>query len=329
MSTGNLGGSAIPAGWYHDPLNPQTSVRYWDGTSWTQHTQRIPDSPLTTDPEQTSVVTTTAGVHRQNIGAERSPDVPTLGDDRIGPPGWDRPTGPTHRRQVPSPEQTGSQGWYPDPRDRSQERHWNGSSWDDKYRRVSMTDPFLAGSPSPADNQPNSVPWLPGHRALSALHTQLKQRGVLPEKAAHQSGPPGDRQLRNALILLATSAVLVVIGAVGERLGMFPEETSAAPTSAAASPSLSATSTPSPTSTPSVTEPAPGATQETETPALANLEQELLAMQITWSQMSRSDRRDFCVAYTLGGDDAWDVFDEQTNSAVSKEAYLTFFGERC
>ena len=35
------------------------------------------------------------------------------------------------------------------------------------------------------------------------------------------------------------------------------------------------------------------------------------------------------VAAAHGEDDAWDVFDEQANSAVSKEAYLTFFGKRC
>ncbi len=329
LSTGNQTGSAIPPGWYHDPLNPQTSVRYWNGTSWTQHSQRIPHSPLTTDPEQTSVVTTDAGISGQRIGAERSPGVPTRGDDHIGPPGWDRLTGPPHPRQLPSPERTGSQGWYPDPGGSSPERYWNGSSWEDKRRRVSRTDPFLAESSQlPADNQPNTVPRLPGYRALSSLLAQLTQRGVLPEKPADHSGPARDKQFRNALILLAASAVLMVIGVVGERLGLFPDETTAAPTSAAAAPSVSTSSSPSPTSTPPVPEPAPTAPRETE-PALANLEQELLALQITWSQMSQSDRRDFCVAYTLGGDDAWDVFDEQANSAVSKEAYLTFFGKRC
>lgn len=189
-----------------------------------------------------------------------------------------------------------------------------------------IVDPLWAESPrTPSKDQQNSVPRLPGYRALSSL---LSQRGALPNKPADRSRPTLDKQRRNALIMLGgISAVVIAIGAIGEGLGLFPDETTAAPTSAAA-PSMSTTLSPSPTSTPSVTEPAPTATQETE-PALTKMEAELLAMQIKWSQMSRSDRKDVCVAYIIGGDDAWDVFEEGTNGAVSKEAYLTFFGKQC
>jgi hypothetical protein len=152
---------------------------------------------------------------------------------------------------------------------------------------------------------------------------------VPPEKPADHSSPVLERQGRNSAIKLAVIlAVLLVVAAIGEGLGLFPDEAVAGPTSAAATPSLSATATPSPTSSRSDSEPARTATQETE-PALTDMEVELLAMQIKWSQLSRSDRSDFCVAYIIGGDEAWDVFDEQNNGAVSKEAYLTFFGKRC
>lgn len=272
MSTGDLGGSAIPAGWYHDPLNPHTSVRYWNGTSWTQHSQPIPHSSLTTDPEQTPMVTTEVSGNGESIGLERSRDVPTRHDDHIGPPGWDNLTGPPDPRQVPNPEQTGSEGWYPHPRDWSQERYWNGSSWEDRYRRVSVADPVSAeSSQTPSNEQQNSVPRLPGYRALSSLIKQraslLTQRAAPPNKPADHSRPTLDRQQRNALILLAgISAVLLAMAAIGEGLGLFPDETTAAPTSAAAA------STPSPTPTPSEAEPVPTATQETE-PALTNEEQ--------------------------------------------------------
>ena len=29
----------IPAGWHPDPANPAGSLRWWDGTQWTDHTQ--------------------------------------------------------------------------------------------------------------------------------------------------------------------------------------------------------------------------------------------------------------------------------------------------
>ncbi|MDM7855170.1 DUF2510 domain-containing protein [Cellulomonas alba] len=35
---------AAPAGWYPDPQGPG-SVRYWDGTGWTQHVQPVPAAP--------------------------------------------------------------------------------------------------------------------------------------------------------------------------------------------------------------------------------------------------------------------------------------------
>lgn len=68
MSTGNLSGSAIPAGWYNDPSNPQTSVRYWNGTSWTQHSQPIPHSPLTAGPPEIALVTNDAGGNSEATG---------------------------------------------------------------------------------------------------------------------------------------------------------------------------------------------------------------------------------------------------------------------
>lgn len=333
MSTGNLGGSATPAGWYYDPLNPQTSVRYWNGTSWTQHSQPIPSRPLIADPVQIPTVTTDVSGNGESVGAERSPDVPTRHDDHIGPPGWDTLTGP-HQRQVPNPEQTGSEGWYPHPRDWSQERYWNGSSWEDRYRRVSVADPVSAeSSQTPSNEQQNSVARLPGYRALSSLvaqsASQLTQRAAAPNKPADHSRPTLDRQQRNALILLGGIAVvgLAVLG-IGEGLGLFPDETTAAPTSAAAAPAISPTSAPSPTSTSSEAEPAPAATEEVET-GLTERQQEMLALQFTWSQMSRSERDGFCVVYNIGGDDAWDLFDQSSNGSVSKTAYLTFFGRRC
>ena len=326
MSTGNLGGSAIPAGWYHDPLDPQTSVRYWSGTSWTQHSQPIPRSTLKTDPEQTPIATTDVSSNGQRIGVESSPNGPPRDVDHTGRPGWANLTGPPHPRQWPYRERGGSRGWYPNPSDRSQERYWNGSSWEDNYRSVTINDPlWVESSETPSNDQSDSGPRMPGYTALSSLLTKLK---LVPDKSDDHGGPTPDRQRRNALIALAGISVLLAILFIGEQLGLIPDETTAAPTSAAAIPSMSATATPSPTSTPSVSEPAPTATQDIE-PALTDMEVQLLAMQIKWSQMSRSDRRDFCVAYVIGGDEAWDVFDEQNNGAVSKEAYLTFFGERC
>ena len=38
-----------PASWQPDPEDPHNSVRYWDGTQWTNHTQpRVPDPDATT-----------------------------------------------------------------------------------------------------------------------------------------------------------------------------------------------------------------------------------------------------------------------------------------
>ena len=147
-------------------------------------------------------------------------------------------------------------GWYSHPRDRSQQRYWNGSSWEDQYRRVPMADPVSAeSSQTPSVNESNSVPRLPGYAALSSLLTQLQQRAALLNEPANRSGPPLDKQRRNALIILAgVLAVVIAIGAIGERLGLISDETAAAPTSAAATPSISPTSAPSPTSTPSASE---------------------------------------------------------------------------
>ena len=33
----------VPAGWYPDPASPTTSARWWDGTSWTDHTRGLDD----------------------------------------------------------------------------------------------------------------------------------------------------------------------------------------------------------------------------------------------------------------------------------------------
>lgn len=35
-----------PAGWYTDPLHPTSSVRYWDGSQWTSHTQQVAGAPV-------------------------------------------------------------------------------------------------------------------------------------------------------------------------------------------------------------------------------------------------------------------------------------------
>lgn len=143
-------------------------------------------------------------------------------------------------------------GWYPHPRDWSLERYWNGSSWEDRYRRVPVPDPVSTeSSPTPPDNEPNSFRRLPGYAALSSL---LSQRASPPNKPADRSGPPLDKQRRNALIMLGgVSVVLLAILGIGEGLGLLPDETTAAPTSAAA-PSVSTTSSPSQTSSPSASE---------------------------------------------------------------------------
>lgn len=146
-------------------------------------------------------------------------------------------------------------GWYSHPKDRSQQRYWNGTSWEDHYRRVPMDDPVSAeSSQTPSVNESNSLQRLPGYAALSSLLTQLQQRAALLNKPADRSGPPLDKQRLNALLalggmFLAGIAILVI----GEGLGLFPDETTAGPTSAAAAPSMSTTS-PSPTPTPSASE---------------------------------------------------------------------------
>lgn len=78
----------------------------------------------------------------------------------------------------------------------------------------------------------------------------------------------------------------------------------------------------------------PTAAQETE-PALTELDPELrtkaeqLVLQSEWSEMSRSERKQWCSAYNTGGDVLWSILKEETNGALSKEAHLSFFGKRC
>ena len=34
-----------PAGWHPDPADPTSSLRWWDGAAWTQHTQGVMSAP--------------------------------------------------------------------------------------------------------------------------------------------------------------------------------------------------------------------------------------------------------------------------------------------
>jgi Protein of unknown function (DUF2510) len=34
--------NTVPPGWHPDPSNPSGAVRWWDGSSWTAHTQQVP-----------------------------------------------------------------------------------------------------------------------------------------------------------------------------------------------------------------------------------------------------------------------------------------------
>jgi hypothetical protein len=216
-------------------------------------------------------------------------------------------------------------GWYPHPRDWSLERYWNGSSWEDRYRRVPVADPVADESPQTPSNdqqndEPDSVRRLPGYASLSSL---LTKRAAPPKEPADPNGSrAGDD--RNGWILLGISVAGLAILGIGEGLGLFPDETTASTTSAAA-PSAS---TPSPTSTPSVTEPAPTATGDTES-AAGVIAAELVFLQSGWRQISRPAREALCTNYALADDKGWSSFHEQVDIPISKEAYLTFFGTRC
>ncbi len=37
--------STVPAGWHPDPNLPQGSLRWWDGSQWTEHVQPAPVAP--------------------------------------------------------------------------------------------------------------------------------------------------------------------------------------------------------------------------------------------------------------------------------------------
>jgi Protein of unknown function (DUF2510) len=58
----------VPPGWHPDPTDPQSRVRWWDGSSWTDHTQPTGSVPpaMPVVPQRVLLAGPTSGFYQQN-----------------------------------------------------------------------------------------------------------------------------------------------------------------------------------------------------------------------------------------------------------------------
>jgi Protein of unknown function (DUF2510) len=74
MSTGT-----VPPGWHPDPSNPGGAVRWWDGSSWTAHTQLVPTASPYGSPSPTPYSAGAYGPAEPSFAKRNSKSLTALG----------------------------------------------------------------------------------------------------------------------------------------------------------------------------------------------------------------------------------------------------------
>lgn len=150
-----------PAGWYPDRTEANL-VRWWDGAQWTDQTQSTAPAAVAFEqpvsvaafgfgaPEQVPVGHSAPAAAAEIVPAETSDSAAAVPASQTFAPASQGPTASVAPRIVP--------GWYPDNRDPSLLRWWDGTQWTAHATPAAPLTPSITPVGSYGSGEPVSSP---------------------------------------------------------------------------------------------------------------------------------------------------------------------------